>query len=162
MALVNGAAFVDLVDWQPQCADLNGRALELWQPILALAKFVQDAGMDGLVETVEEYALKCIETASDDIVPEVDEILLRHLKQLLEDRPWGLTAGEVLEAAKEEEALLFARYSARGVGAVFNRYGIKSHRSGGKRYFKATEAQWRSFGDVDVRLEDRSGTGVVA
>jgi hypothetical protein len=145
VALAHGASILGMAGWQPDCADLNGRNLELWLPILAMARLVEDAGMDGLVETVERHAIKSIESSHEEIVPEVDEVLLRLLREMSQDKPWGVTANEVLQAAIAEEPSLFTRYTARGVAAVFNRYGIKSQRSGGKRYFSATESQWKAI-----------------
>ena len=117
---------------------------------------VEDAGMDGLVETVETHALKSIESAHEETVPEADEVLLRLLQGMSQDKPWGVTANEVLQAAITEEPPLFTKYTARGVAAIFNRYGIKSRRSGGKRYFSAIESQWKaieqSYG-LDLALE---------
>jgi hypothetical protein len=110
-----------------------------------MAKLVEDAGMDGLVETVERHAVKSTESANEEVLPEADEILLRLLRGMLQDRSWGVRANEVLQAAVGEEPSLFTRYTARGVAAVFNRYGIKSRRSGGKRYFNATENQWTAI-----------------
>ena len=156
MALTHGTSILGMAGWQPDCADLNGRNLELWLPILAMAKLVEDAGMGGLVETVERHALKSIESAHEEIVPEIDEIVLRLLRGMSQDKPWGVRANEVLQAAIVEEPTLFTRYTARGVAAIFNRYGIKSRRSGGKRYFSATEDQWKtieqSYG-IDLALE---------
>jgi hypothetical protein len=145
LALARGASFVGLARWQPECDGLNGRDLEVWQPILAMAKFVEDAGADGLLEIMKEYALKSAQTTNDDIVPESDEILLQLLRQQVVEKPWGITAGELLEKAKEEHPAIFSRYGARGIGAVLNRYGIKSHRSGGKRYFRPCDNKWRAI-----------------
>jgi len=78
-------------------------------------------------------------------VPESDEILLQLLKQQVVEKPWGITAGELLEKAKEDHAAIFSRYGARGIGAVLNRYGIKSHKSGGKRYFRPDDSKWRAI-----------------
>ena len=164
MALSYGARLVAMGDRQPDCVELNGRDLELWLPILGIAKLVENAGMDGLVETIERYALKSVASAQEHIVPEVDEILLRLLRQMVMDRQWGVTAGDVLQAAKEEEPALFARYTSRGVGAVFNRYDIRSRPSGGKRYFRPDERQWKaieqSYGiDFELQEQDEETTG---
>ncbi|UCE50769.1 MAG: DUF3631 domain-containing protein, partial [Phycisphaerales bacterium] len=132
LALARGASLVGLARWQPDCDGLNGRDLEVWQPILAMARFVEDAGADGLLEILKEYALKSSKATNDDMVPESDEILLQLLKQEVAEKPWGITAGELLEKAKAENPAIFSRYGARGVGAVLNRYGIKSDRSGGE------------------------------
>lgn len=145
MALSHGASFVAMAGWQPTCAGLNGRDLELWLPILAMAKLIENAGMEGLVEAVEQHALKSVESSQEDIVPEMDEVLLRTLKQMLEDKPYGVTAGDVLEAASMDEHSLFSHYTPRGVAAVFKRYGIQSRPSGGKRYLKSDEKQWQAI-----------------
>lgn len=145
LALARGASFVGLAHWQPKCDGLNGRDLEVWRPILAMAKFVEDAGADGLLEIMKEYALQSAQSTNDEIVPESDEILLQMLKQQVAEKPWGITAGELLEKAKEEHPVIFSRYGARGIGAVLNRYGIKSHRTGGKRYFRPNDSQWQAI-----------------
>lgn len=145
MALCYGARFVAMAGWQPDCADLNGRDLELWLPILATAKLVENAGMEGLVQMVEQHALKSAGAAHEETVPEADEMLLRLLRQMVADNPWGATSQEVLHAAKEQEPVLLSRYSPRGVGAVFNRYGIRTERSGGKRLLRPTEEQWKAI-----------------
>jgi len=145
MALTKGTSFIEMASWQPECEGINGRELEVWQPILAMAKSVEDAGAGGLLEIMKEHAIKSAESTNEDIVPESDEILVRLLKEQLADKPWGITAGELLEKAKDENPAIFSRYGARGVGAVLNRYGIKSHRSGGKRYFRPTDSQWRAI-----------------
>jgi hypothetical protein len=136
---------------------MNGRDFEVWQPIMAMARLVEEAGAEHLVEIVREYAVKSAESTNEDIVPESDEILLRLLKEQLVDKPWGMTAGELLEKAKDENPAIFSRYGARGIGAILNRYGIKSHRSGGKRYFRPTDNQWRaieaSYG-IDLKLTE--------
>jgi len=145
MALTMGASFIRIAAWQSPCKDLNGRDLEVWQPLLAMAKLVEEAGATGLLEIVEKHALRCIQSVNEDVVPESDEILLRLLSGKVEDSQQGITAGELLIAAVNDAPAVFSRYSARGVSAILNRYGIKSHRSGGKRYFCPTHSQWQAI-----------------
>lgn len=144
LALANGTTFIDLSQWPPECEGLNGRELEVWQPILAMAGWVDNAGAGGLLGIMKDYALKCVEYSNDDAVPEADEILLRILKEQLRDKPWGITAGELLEKAKDKSLAIFSRYGPRGISAILGRYGIKSDRSGGKRFFRPTTSQWRA------------------
>ncbi|MHC4476776.1 MAG: hypothetical protein ACYTEL_14110 [Planctomycetota bacterium] len=157
MALSQGRTLAEMPCWPSECSNMNGRDFEVWQPIMAMARFVEEAGAEHLVEIVREYAVKSAESTNEDIVPESDEILLRLLKEQLADEPRGITAGALLEKAKIENASIFARYGARGIGGILNRYGIKSHRSGGKRYFRPTENQWRaieaSYG-IDLKLTE--------
>ncbi len=145
MALTMGASFITAALWQPSCEKLNGRDLEVWQPLLAMAKLVEGAGATGLLEVIEEHALRCIQDVNEDVVPESDEILLRLLSEKAQDSQRGITAGKLLEAAMSDDSAVFNRYSARGVSAVLNRYGLKSHRSGGRRYFCPTLSQWQAI-----------------
>jgi len=145
MALAYGTRLTAMAGWQPDCAHLNGRNLELWLPILAMAKLVEEAGMGGLVEEVERHALKCIDVAHEDTIPELDEVLLRTLKQMLEDKAWGVSPGELLQMVKEEESSLCAQYTPRGISTILNRYGIKTGRTGGKRLLKVSEEQWKAI-----------------
>ncbi len=103
-----------MAGWQPGCESLNGRNLELWLPILAIAALVEDAGLQGLVAEVEQHAIKSMESAHESAMPEIDELLLRTLKQMQEDRSWGVTAGEVLRAAKEIESAVLCKIAAGG------------------------------------------------
>lgn len=164
MALTYGARLTAMAGWQPDSEHLNGRNLELWLPILSIATLIEDAGLKGLVADVEQHAIKSVESAHESAMPEIDELLLRTLKQMQEDRPWGITAGEVLRTAKEIEPVLLARYSERGVGAVLNRYGIKSRPSGGRKYFRPGEKQWKaieeSYGaDFELKEPDEVASG---
>lgn len=157
MALSYGKSFVEISSWQPKYEGLNGRDLELWQPIIAIAKLMQDNGVNGLIDVVEEHIAKSLESRNDDVVPEADEIVLRLLKEELDDNPMGITASELLVKAKEEDGSLFLRYSPRGIGAILNRYGIKSHRSGGKRYYSPTNTQFRAIEEsygIDLGVEN--------
>ena len=140
-ALVAGRHIVSLAQKPVLCSGLSGREMEVWQPILALAKLVQEAGALGLVDLVQSHAKSCAVKAKQDTVPEQDEMLLRSLRELLDGESGGVTAGRVLEKAKEQEVSLFGFMSARGVGAVLKRYGIRSHAIGGRRLFRPSEAK---------------------
>ena len=102
MALAYGTQLTAMAGWQPGCEHLNGRNLELWLPILAMASLVEEAGVDGLVAKVERHAIKSIESVHEDAIPEVDEILLRTLKQMLDDKTWGITPAELLQTVNTD------------------------------------------------------------
>jgi hypothetical protein len=162
MALSHGARFVAMADWLPDCEELNGRDLELWLPILAIAKLVEDAGVEGLIDVIEAFAVKSIGATRDDAIPEADEILLRCLHRMR--RAAGVTAGEILGAAKKEEPSLFTRYTARGVSAILRRYGLKADRAGGRRLFRVTQEQWEAIAqtygiEFDPPRSDRKADG---
>jgi hypothetical protein len=155
-ALAKGQQFIKASQEIIQCDGLYGRDMEVWQPILALAKMVQDSGAIGLLDLVREHAKKSVALISDDTIPESDEILLCLLKELLDENPSGITASRLLEKAKEQDPTMFNVFSPRGVGEVLKRYGIKSHRRGGKRLYQPTEKQLlaiqESYG-IDLGIE---------
>lgn len=145
MALSYGRAFVEMSSWQPKCEGINGRDLEVWQPVMAIAKLVEEAGVKGLFNKIKDHAVKSLESIYDEVIPEKDEIVLKQLVEDIQEKPYGITAGELLKKVKEEDISLFSRYSPRGIGAILNRYGIKAHRSGGKRYFNPTDKQLKAI-----------------
>jgi hypothetical protein len=159
-ALAGGQQFVRAAQNLIFCEGISGRDMEVWQPILALAQLVQDAGADELVELVKRHARDSVTRVRSDTIPETDEILLRSLVDLLDDNPFGVTANQVLEKAKEEDQVSFHRYSPRGVGAVLKRYGLKSQPKGGKRLFvpdeKKLEAIQEAYG-IDLALNAVGG-----
>jgi len=157
MALTYGTQLTAMADWQPRSGQLNGRNLELWLPILAMATLVEKAGMDGLVEEVQRYAVKSIESAHEDAIPELDEMLLRTLKQMLEDREWGVTPGELLQTVSAAEPSLSVRYTPRRISTILTRYGIKTERTGGKRLLRVSSRQWKAIEEsygIDMGLDE--------
>jgi hypothetical protein len=145
VALACGTRLTAIADWQPRCERLNGRNLELWLPILAIATLIEEAGMEGLVSEVERHAIKSMDSAHEDAIPELDEVLLRSLRRMLEDKPWGITPGALLEAVIAEEPSLCPRHTPRGISTILTRYGIKTGRTGGKRLFRVDNRQWKAI-----------------
>jgi putative DNA primase/helicase len=145
MAMVYGARLTAMAGWQPDCERLNGRNLELWLPVLAIATVIEEAGLKGLVAEVERHAIKSMESAHEDAIPELDEVLLRSLRRMLEDKPWGITPGALLEAVIAEEPSLCPRHTPRGISTILTRYGIKTGRTGGKRLLRVDDHQWKAI-----------------
>ena len=143
MALCYGSKFVDIASWKRDCEALSGRNYEVWQPILALARLVEDAGARGLVEIVQTHASKMIELVSEDSVPETDEVVLVTLKEELDTNSYGITSSHLLAKLKEKEPAMFARYYARGIGSILKRYGIISQKSNGKRWLRPSRDELR-------------------
>ncbi|MCZ6652963.1 MAG: hypothetical protein O7D91_08040 [Planctomycetota bacterium] len=138
-ALEYGHAWLELSD-RPDVvpAELAGRDFELWQPLLALAAWLQDSGADGLLKLVQDHAIVACDSARDLATPESDELLLK----LLAERVVGgthamLKAGDLLKLARDLEPVTFERWSPRGIGAAIRRYGLitrKGHGSTGRTY----------------------------
>ena len=98
---------------------------------------------EDLLQMLQDHAGSCIEQISEETAPEVDEMLLRLLAESIGTHPQGITSGELLTKAKEQEPSLFDRYGPRGVSGVLGRYGQRTHRSGKGRRFRPTLAELR-------------------
>jgi hypothetical protein len=124
LALEYGPTWVDLAtraDVVP--TGIAGRSYELWQPLLALAGWLQDRGADGLLGLLQQHALSRLASDRDDAVPEADEVLLELLAEAVrESRP--PTPGELLKAAKERDEVTFKLWQPAGVSRRLKSYGI--------------------------------------
>ena len=143
LALEHGQTWValaDRVDVVP--ADFAGRDFELWQPLLALAGWLDEAGVSGLLELVSEHARSTVEGSREESVSDTDELVLRllaaHVQAGTHDR---VKAGDLLREAQEHDGATFARWKAKGIANSLKRYGIrtrKGHGSTGRVYGDAT------------------------
>ncbi len=117
---------------------LGGRDYELWQPLLAIGAFIEEAGARGLLGLLQEHALTVAESGKDDSTPDYDETLLRLLAEAVRfgERP---TPGDLLEKAKEAESEGFKRWTPRAVAEHLKRYGLQTIKTAGqKRYARVT------------------------
>ncbi len=140
LTLEHGAAWLDLARRVNVCpSGISGRAAELWQPLLALAWWLENQGGIGLLEEVTQHALQSIAAGAEDQTPEADELLLEVLKDFIQQNGQP-TPGEILERAKERDPSMFDRWIAQTVSRRLKNYGIaapkKSH--GQRRYRDVT------------------------
>lgn len=142
---------------------LAGREYELWQPLLALAAWFDDAGVRGLLPSMLKQAETIADTGRDDATPEADEAFLRILAEaVIEGRHHSLKAGDVLRRAKEVDGTTFDKWSPKGVGSALARYGLqttKGRGNAGRTFSKVTLAQLRqiesAYGlDLDLPVVD--------
>ena len=108
---------------------------ELWQPLLALASWIESHGARGLLKLLQEHALATIDAGRDDATPDADETLLRILaeKRLNLDMP---QPKEILEAARELDQVSFRQWSPKGVANVFKRYGLATKEIHGRKVYR--------------------------
>jgi hypothetical protein len=143
LALEHGPTWLELPARADVCPAMSGRDYELWQPLLALAAWVESHGADGLLGLVQEHALATIDAGKDDQVGDADEILLR----LLAERRANLdtpTPGEILKAAQEAEPTVFRQWSAKGAANALKRYGVRTVEVHGRKvYSRVTLADLR-------------------
>mgnify|MGYP003748385171 CR=1 FL=1 len=152
LALEHGPTWLELADRADVVPrGLSGRDYELWQPLLAIAAFIEEAGLPGLVEPLQAHALEVAESAKDDAQPDHDETLLRLLADAVRygERP---TPGDLLARAKDgESGDGFTRWTPRAVAEHLKRYGLATAKSHGKKRYTQVSA------DDLVRIEESYG-----
>lgn len=146
-ALSYGHRFLDMAKDMSLCGDLYGRDIEKWQPLLALAQVLQDdGGIPGLVPALKHYMTGAIE-GNDAEVSYVEGMVLsvfvdsmisyskNNKGEIVPGRsgqPKAFTAGEVLAAVMMKDPKTFSSYSAKGIGTILGRYGLKSSKTNGR------------------------------
>jgi hypothetical protein len=130
MTLEYGSEWLDLPNWSDACPSMAGRNYELWQPLLAIARWYDLHGATGLHGLLWDYALRSVENSREAATPPEDEALLRSLAQdvLSGRKP---TASDVLRRACELDPNLLRQWTARRASARLNQYGLKTRRSHG-------------------------------
>ena len=152
-----GPAAIELAKRADLCS-LSGRHHELWQPILALAEWVDPGG--ALRARLEEHAKSLIVRSQEELVADEEQALLRALCELVIDGKTPTTK-EVLEKARRCDERMFKKWTASAAAAVFRRYGFMTTRTETRReyrnvtieQFKAIE---RSYGfELNTSAEKR-------
>jgi hypothetical protein len=142
LALEHGATWLELAQRTDVCpAGADGRSYELWQPLLALAAWVEGHGADGLLRLMQRHALAIVEAGKDDQVPEADEVLLEVLTEQVRcgNQP---TPGNILSTAKERDPATFEKWVAQTVSRRLKNYGIPTpKKSHGERRYKDVSLQ---------------------
>lgn len=134
LALDCGVEFLDLARRTDVCPAMSGRSFELWQPLLALASWIESRGADGLLALMRDYAAGAITSGQDEQTPDCDETLLRALADLI-GFGQSPTAKDVLAKARDEDARMFDQWSAKGVANALRRYGIETRKTHGRRAY---------------------------
>lgn len=146
MAMENGPDWLALPARQDVCPDIGGRNYELWQPLLAIAAWLEERGAINLLGTLREFALRSIDDSRDVTTPPEDEILLQALASLLASgvRP---TANQILDAAARRDRNLVYRWTAKRVSSVLSRYGLKTRPSHGRAIYDPSIDSLRAVRD---------------
>jgi hypothetical protein len=89
---------------------------------------------------MQAHALRTVNDAFDDAVPEADETLLTILAERVQrgERP---TSSELLAEAQNRDASTFAKWSPRGVSSRLRNYGLKAHKIDNRRVYKNAKSQ---------------------
>ena len=132
LAMEHGPTWLELPSRTDVCPTMSGRDYELWQPLLAMASWIESHGARGLLKLLQEHALAVIDRGKDEAVPDADETLLRVLAEAVRigERP---TPHEILAKATEAEPVVFKNWHPRTVTARLKSYGIPTPRKIGSR-----------------------------
>jgi len=132
LAMEHGPAWLELPKRVEVCPTMSGRDFELWQPLLALAWWIESHGARGLLKLLQEHAMAVIDRGRDEAVPDADEALLRVLAEAvrLGERP---TPHDILVKATAAEPAVFKNWHPRTVTARLKSYGIPTPRKVGSR-----------------------------
>jgi len=129
-----GEVALDLVGRADVCG-LSGRDYELWQPLMALASWLDGAGAENVLATVTAHAEYAVDAGRDEQTPDTDELILKLLAETVNDLTCP-TPGELLGKALQEEPALFQRWTPRTVSNLLRRYGIRPNKSGNRRAYR--------------------------
>lgn len=136
LALEHGPQWLELASRDDVCDTINGRDYELWQPLLALAAWLESHGAEGLLTLMQQHALHTIDAAADDGTFEPDAVLLRILADAVRVGE-RLTAADVLAEARQRESSTFRNWTAHGVSRRFRYYGIpRAVKVNGRRIYR--------------------------
>lgn len=131
-ALGYGPKFLELARKMDVCPEMTGRDHELWQPLLALAEWIESCGVNGLLEVMRKHAKNMVESSRDEQTPFADELILRTLATCLRAGV-EMTCGEILKKLQADLPEMFKGWTAKGISNVFRRYDIVTHKRTGNR-----------------------------
>ena len=140
LALEHGTTWLQLAEYSQCCPEsLSNRDYELWQPLLALASWLEQYGAAELLTTLTSHAQSVTQNEREEQVPDADETFLRILAEYIfnGDVP---KAGDILAQAQEKEPRSFQNWTPRGVAECLKRYGLRTTKYlGEKRYCHITD-----------------------
>lgn len=164
LALEYGAAWLELSQDAAVCPRMSGRDYELWQPLLALASWIEADGARGLLTLMQQHALSTIDSGKDETTPDADVTLLNVLADAVRIGR-RTTPKEVLDAALEAEPALFKNWHPRTVTGRLKAYGIPTpKKSGSRREFRdaTPEMMQRIQTNYGIDLDFPGNDGTVA
>ncbi len=135
MAIDHFQAWPRLARRSDVCPEMSGREYERWQPLLAIARWLDDAGMRGLHKRVEQFAVELIDDAIDEGVPDMEAALLQAFFGLVTSGTY-LKASEILDDAKRSDPRLES-WSPRGVSTSLKKYSFKTSKTNRGRVYRA-------------------------
>ncbi|MEZ6119149.1 MAG: hypothetical protein R3C28_21620 [Pirellulaceae bacterium] len=136
LALERGVEVLRYVDRDDVCPPMSGRDYELWQPLLALAAWIEESGMSDLLPMMQDHAKLVIHDSQDETTDDQDETLLRILAECIQlgKKP---QPKDILEQAKLHDPG-FSSWSPKAVATHLRRYEVITNKSNGKKIYSQT------------------------
>ena len=139
VALEHGGTWLELAHQNTVCPNMSGRDYELWQPILAIASWIEEHGAKGLLRLMQAHALASIEASAEEGVRTLTKCCYRFLRvRFGEGAP---TAAEVLDGASKIDLAVFKNWTARGVSEHLKRYGVVTKKSHGRKLYSGVTSE---------------------
>jgi hypothetical protein len=123
---------------------LGGRHYELWQPIMALAHWIDTDQSWGLEKMLMGWAKKLVIGHQEDQVPEEDQCLLRALTELVLKGKCP-TNKEVLYKAQVMDDAITKRMSPKMVSNVLRKYGLMTVKVDARRELRVSLEQMKTI-----------------
>jgi hypothetical protein len=149
IAMDYGKIWLALPDLDEVCPPMSGRDFELWQPLLALAWWLDEQGMTGLLKQMQGHALLTIEASREQERQDCDVILLRVLAEALRIGQL-LSPGDIQKKAQELDAS-FRFWSPKLVASQLELYGLETRKYHGRMVYPRTSL------DLLREIETNSG-----
>ena len=134
LSLEHGPTWLELAERVDVCPEMSGREFEKWQPLLALAAWIESCGANGLLKLMQAHALATIEDNATDGTPDCDETLLRSLADEVR-AGHAPTPGELLACVKEADPDAFRNWTPRAASEHLKRYGLATYKSHGRKVY---------------------------
>jgi hypothetical protein len=159
IAMEYADVWLALPDLDEVCPPMSGRDFELWQPLLALASWLDELGVTGLLKRAQRHALMTIEASREQERQDCDVILLCVLAEALRNGQL-LSPGDIQKKAQELDAS-FRFWSPKLVASQLELYGLETRKYHGRMVYPRTSLDllWGIEGNYGFDLGLRSGQG---
>jgi len=164
LALEYGPVWLELAGRRDVCPVLGGCDYQRWQPLVAIAAWLQGRGADGLGDRMHALALESIKSSEDRELSWYDRTLLGLLSAAIQFRDYP-TPSELLKSAVRADDS-FRRWTPKAVAERLKRFGLTTVKVHGQRRFaQVTRDDIRRIQrrhGIDLGIEDGDRAGVRA
>jgi hypothetical protein len=114
--------------------ELTGRPLQLWRPILGLARQLssQDPGLSSIPGAILDHITRICESSPNDSISDAEIVVLRNLWEMIKSEDptpgqetSGITCEKVRDRAYGREPEVMKKTTAHKVGRILRKFGIR-------------------------------------